>query len=156
MSISRDEKNTKKILLINGPNLNFLGIREPQIYGHETLKEIEIRIEERAKKNGISLECCQFNSEGDIIDKIQEAYVEKIDYIIINPGGYTHYSVAIRDAISSVGIETIEVHLSDISKREDFRKKSLISDVAIKTIMGYGSLGYDLALEFIEGKKEKK
>ena len=131
----------KKILLINGPNLNFLGIREPDIYGNETLKEIEKRIEEKSKKMGFNLECCQFNSK---------------DYIVINPGGYTHYSVAIRDAITSVGIETIEVHLSDIGKREDFRKISLISDVAIKTIMGYGSLGYDLALEFIQEKIEKK
>ena len=146
----------QKILLINGPNLNLLGIREPDIYGNETLKEIERRIEEKSKKMGFNLECCQFNSEGKIIDKIQEAYIEKKDYIIINPGGYTHYSVAIRDAITSVGIETIEVHLSDISKREDFRKISLISDVAIKTIMGHGSLGYDLALEFIQEKIEKK
>ncbi|MGL5051757.1 MAG: type II 3-dehydroquinate dehydratase [Fusobacteriaceae bacterium] len=142
-----------KVLLINGPNLNFLGIREPEIYGKETLKDIEEKLKKYSEELEIDLATYQSNHEGDIIDKIQETYEKKIDYLVINPGAYTHYSIGIRDAIKAVGIKTIEVHLSNVHTREEFRKKSMISDIALGTIGGFGSYGYFMALDYIKNRK---
>ncbi|WP_027399634.1 type II 3-dehydroquinate dehydratase [Anaerovorax odorimutans] len=134
-----------KLQVINGPNLNMLGIREPKIYGKLTLDDINKRIEEEASRYNILVEFYQSNHEGDIIDKIQSCFNE-IDGIIINPAAYTHYSIAIRDAIASVSIPTIEVHLSNINNREEFRKKSVIKDVCIEQISGKGIDSYLEAL----------
>lgn len=134
-----------KILIIHGPNLNLLGKREPQIYGTATLEEINLLLKEEADGLGVQVELFQSNSEGEIVAGIQEA-MGKFDGIVINPAAYTHTSVAIRDAISSVGIPTIEVHLSNVYRREDFRKKSFISGVAIGVISGFGSDSYLLGL----------
>lgn len=130
-----------KIQVINGPNLNMLGIREPGIYGALTLGQINEKIEEEAKSYGIQVSFFQSNHEGLIIDKIQECF-ENTHGIVINPGAYTHYSIAIRDALASVSIPTVEVHLSDIESREDFRKISVIRDVCITQISGKGLGSY--------------
>jgi 3-dehydroquinate dehydratase, type II len=137
-----------KIQVINGPNMNMLGIREPEIYGSLTLTEINERLTEEAQSFGIELEFFQSNHEGDIIDKIQECY-GRFDGIVINPGAYTHYSIAIRDAIAAVGIPTVEVHLSNINSREDFRKISVIKSVCVKQVWGKGMHSYIEALEFL-------
>ncbi len=144
-----------KILIINGPNLNFLGIREPSVYGSKTYDDLTNFLNQEGAKRNINLDIRQTNHEGLIIDYIQEAYFNKYDGIIINPGGYTHYSVAIRDAISSVMIPTIEVHLSNILEREDFRKISLIKDVCVKSIYGKGFDGYLEALEYFYKKENQ-
>ena len=133
------------ILIINGPNLNLLGKREPEIYGYETLEDINKMIATEASKLDVNIDFFQSNHEGAIIDRIHEA-MGISDAIIINPGAYTHYSYAIRDAISSVNIRTIEVHLSDIHSREEFRKVSVIKDVCVNQISGLGSKGYINAL----------
>lgn len=140
-----------KIQVINGPNLNMLGIREPEIYGSLTLDEINRQLLQRGGELGLDLDFFQSNHEGSIIDKIQECY-GKTDGIVINPGAYTHYSIAIRDALAAVGIPTVEVHLSDINSREDFRKISVIKSVCIKQIWGKGLNSYTEALEFLAGK----
>ncbi len=140
-----------KIIVINGPNLNMLGVREPEIYGKMTLEEMNEIIQKEAEPLGINLEFYQSNHEGDLIDVIQQCY-HRIDGIIINPGAYSHYSYAIRDAISSVHIPTIEVHLSDISSREYFRRTSVIEDVAEKQISGKGIASYIEALHFLNTK----
>lgn len=142
-----------KIQVINGPNLNMLGIREPSIYGNLTLDEINKILAQKGREFNLSLDFFQSNHEGDIIDKIHDCYGRK-DGIVINPGAFTHYSIAIRDAISSVGITTIEVHLSDISSREDFRKTSVIENVCVKQIWGKGVDSYIEALEFLAGKSK--
>jgi 3-dehydroquinate dehydratase-2 len=144
-----------KILVVNGPNLNMLGIREPDTYGKMTLKDIYTLMEKRAKEYNFEIEFFQSNHEGTIVDRIQESY-KKVDYIVINPGAFTHYSIAIRDALLSVGIKTIEVHLSNIHSREEFRKKSVISDIALGQIIGFGYHGYLLAIEFIQRKEEEE
>ena len=144
-----------KILIINGPNLNFLGIREPSVYGSKTYDDLTNFLNQEGSKRNINLDTRQTNYEGLIIDYSQEAYFNKYDGIIINPGGYTHYSVAIRDAISSVMIPTIEVHLSNILEREDFRKISLIKDVCVKSIYGKGFDGYLEALEYFYKKENQ-
>ncbi len=136
----------KKILVLNGPNLNLLGERDPSIYGSKTLDSIERDLAELAMKFGVEVECFQSNHEGDLIDKIH-AERKYCHGIIINPGALTHYSYALRDAIEAVGIPTVEVHISDIFSREDWRRKSVISDVAWKVIAGKGAEGYLLALE---------
>ena len=136
-----------KILVINGPNINMLGIREPDIYGKNTYAELLSIIAERCNTLGIEHEAFQSNHEGDIVDKIQDAY-GKFDGIVINPAAYTHTSVAILDALKAVGIPTVEVHLSDISTREEFRKHSFVSMVAKKTVCGLGFEGYKKALEY--------
>jgi 3-dehydroquinate dehydratase II len=141
-----------KNLVINGPNLNLLGTRQPDIYGTVTLGEIQNRLEELAKELGVSVEFFQSNHEGGIIDCIHEA-MGVFDGIIINPGGYTHYSYAIRDAFSSVNIPFVEVHLSNIHARESFRI-SVLADVAIGQIAGFGALGYELALQAIVRHKK--
>lgn len=137
----------KKILVINGPNLNFLGIREPEIYGKSTYTDLVECINKAAVSKGLEVEIYQSNHEGCIVDKIQEAY-NHFDGIIINPAAYTHTSVAILDALKAVGLPTVEVHLSDINSREEFRKFSYISLYAAKTICGKGFEGYTEALDF--------
>lgn len=136
---------SKNILIINGPNLNMLGKREPEIYGSVTLEEINQVIRERAQALNLEVNFYQSNSEGDLIDKLQQLGAT-VDGIIINPAAYTHTSVAIRDALAGLNKPTIEVHLSNIFKREDFRKHSYVSGVVTGVISGFGSEGYNLAL----------
>lgn len=140
-----------KVLMINGPNLNLLGTREKVIYGTASLSDIEQTAREKATSLGLELTAFQSNHEGDIIDKIHSARGLGISCILINPGGYTHTSVAIRDALLAVDIPFIEVHISNVSAREPFRQKDLFSDIAIGTISGLGTLGYILALEALHG-----
>lgn len=134
-----------KLLLINGPNLNLLGFREPGIYGQTTLKDIEDQMNKFAGEHGLELSCFQSNHEGSIIDAIHEAR-NKFAGIILNPGAFTHYSYAIRDAIASVDIPVIEVHISNVHKREEFRHKSVIAPVCEGQIVGLGVTGYKLAI----------
>ena len=136
-----------KILVINGPNLNMLGIREPELYGKKDFAALESYILSSAKELGIEVSLFQSNFEGEIVTEIQKAY-KVFDGIIINAGGYTHTSVAILDALKAVGIRTVEVHLTDIAEREDFRKKSFISLYAEKIVKGKGFSGYREALEY--------
>ena len=138
----------RKILVINGPNLNMLGLREPDIYGRTTFRELEDKIRAWAGELGLEVQLFQSNHEGAIIDEIQAAY-KKIDGIVINPGGYTHTSVAIPDAIKAVDIPAVEVHISDVDSREDFRKISYIRPVCIATVKGKGIEGYREALEIL-------
>lgn len=132
-----------KILLLNGPNLNMLGVREPEKYGNLTLESIENSIIELGRKNNVEIECFQSNHEGEIIDKIQQT---TCDGLIINAGGFTHTSVAIRDAISSIGIPTVEIHMTNIHAREEFRHTSLISGVSIGQVVGFKEKSYEYAL----------
>ena len=132
-----------KILLLNGPNLNMLGVREPEKYGNLTLESIENSIIELGRKNNVEIECFQSNHEGEIIDKIQQT---TCDGLIINAGGFTHTSVAIRDAISSIEIPTVEVHMTNIHAREEFRHTSLISGVSIGQVVGFKEKSYEYAL----------
>lgn len=136
-----------KLFIINGPNLNMLGIREPEIYGKLTLQDIESKIKLYCAKNQIDVEFYQSNHEGEIVDIIQSAY-KKADGIIINPAAYTHTSVAILDALKAVDIDTVEVHLSDVDEREDFRKFSYVSLFAKRVIKGKGADGYIEAIDF--------
>ncbi len=135
----------KKILVLNGPNLNFLGIREPSVYGTETLDDINKYIDNYGSELGLKCSFFQSNSEGEIIDAIQSVFYD-FDGCIINAGAYTHYSYAIRDAISSVGKPFIEVHMSDIYKREEFRRISVIKEVCRESVLGHGRDSYTLAL----------
>ncbi|MCR4940659.1 MAG: 3-dehydroquinate dehydratase [Treponemataceae bacterium] len=136
-------------LVLNGPNLNMLGIREPSIYGSKTYKDLIDMIKKHCDELSINVECLQSNSEGGLIDIIQKAYFDKIDGIIFNPGGYTHTSVAILDALKAVNIPTVEVHISEVSEREPFRKLSYVSYFACKTITGHGLKGYIEAIDFL-------
>lgn len=136
-----------RILVLHGPNLNLLGSREPEVYGHTTLADIHGMMEARAHADGVQIESFQSNSEGELIDRVQAAGAEGIEFIIINPAGYTHTSVALRDALAAVRIPFIEVHLSNIHGREAFRRHSYFSDLAVGTIVGLGAQGYALALE---------
>ena len=138
-----------KILVLNGPNLNMLGIREPDIYGSENYKALENTVLEYAKEKNIECDIFQSNHEGVLVDMIQQAY-GKYDGIVINPAAYTHTSVAILDALKAVAIPTVEVHLSDINEREEFRKHSFVSMIAKKTICGLGFEGYRKALEYFK------
>lgn len=141
-----------KLLVINGPNLNMLGIREPGIYGAESYDTLCARIREFAAAQGVEVELYQSNHEGDLVDKIQSAY-GKMDGIVINPGAYTHTSIALLDAVKAVGIPTVEVHISDVSAREDFRQVSYIRAACAATISGHGLDGYLEAMELLmEGK----
>ena len=142
-----------KLLVINGPNLNLLGIREPAIYGAETYAELCRRVKEHAEERGVDVELYQSNHEGDLIDRIQLAY-GTIDGIVINPGGYTHTSVALLDAVKAVGIPTVEVHISDVASREDFRQVSYIRLGCIATIAGHGLNGYLEAMDLLIGGKK--
>ena len=135
-----------KLKLIHGPNLNMLGIRQPEVYGRETLSDLEQYVKTLAEEKGFSLECFQSNCEGAIIDAIHACY-QTCDGIILNAGAYTHYSYAIRDAISSVMLPCVEVHLSDIHAREPFRAVSVLEPVCVKQICGMGKAGYGVALE---------
>lgn len=137
-----------KILVINGPNINMLGIREKEIYGSKSYDDLIDFIKNAAREKGIETEFYQSNHEGNIVDRIQKAYFENFDGIIINPAAYTHTSIAILDALKAVCIKTVEVHLSDITSREDFRKSSLISKVCEKAIVGKGFEGYREALNY--------
>jgi 3-dehydroquinate dehydratase-2 len=134
--------------VLNGPNLNLLGTREPAIYGSETLADVIRRLQAAAKAQGARLETFQSNHEGELIDRVQEAKKRRTAFIVVNPGGFTHSSVALRDALAAVAIPFIEVHLSNIHAREPFRRHSYFSDVAVGTICGLGSRGYDLALAY--------
>lgn len=145
-----------QILVLHGPNLNLLGMREPNIYGKTNLEQINQNLEKIALAKGSVLSCVQSNLEGELIECIHKA-IDKIDFIIFNPAGFTHTSVALRDALLAVQIPFIEVHLSNVYKRESFRHKSFFSDIAIGVISGLGAKGYELALDFaidfLEGEK---
>ncbi len=144
------ENRRPRVIIINGPNLNMLGLREPETYGHETLNSIDQAMKTLGSELGIEVETFQSNSEDDIITAIQGAFKENIDGVIINPAAYTHTSVAIRDALLLLACPVIEVHLSNIYKREKFRHTSLVSDVVNAQITGLGSLGYQLALRALK------
>ena len=140
------------ILVINGPNLNMLGIREPEIYGKETYNSLVEKIENYCKEKNVGIRCYQSNHEGDLVDVIQFAY-GLYDGIVINPGAYTHTSIAILDAVKSVNIPTVEVHISKVEEREDFRQISYIRLACVKTITGHGTDGYLEAIDYLtEGK----
>jgi 3-dehydroquinate dehydratase-2 len=134
------------ILVLNGPNLNMLGIREPDVYGRQTLKDIEDRLAGKAQALGHRIACFQSNAEHELIDRIHAAFRDSVDFILINPGAYTHTSIALRDAFQATRIPFIEVHLSNIHAREPFRKHSYLSDIAKGVICGLGAFGYELAL----------
>ena len=138
----------KNILVLNGPNLNLLGSREPEVYGRVTLGEINRNLHELAAKNQIALSDFQSNSESALVDRVQQARTDGVEFIIINPAAFTHTSVALRDALSAVGIPFIEVHLSNVFARESFRKESYFSDHAVGVISGLGAAGYEFALQF--------
>lgn len=142
-----------KILVLNGPNINFLGIREKGIYGSADYNALVSMIQKKADEAGCQAEVYQSNHEGAIIDRIQLAYYDGTEGIIINPGAYTHYSYAIRDALSSVTLPKVEVHISDITKREEFRKTSVTKDACDKQIYGHGLDGYLMAIDFLLEKK---
>ncbi len=152
---SRSAGNRKKILVINGPNLNMLGIREPDIYGKASYSELEKLINEHCKKINVDVKVYQSNYEGDIVTEIQKAY-GIYDGIVINPAAYTHTSVAILDAVKAVGIRTIEVHISEVDKREDFRQISYIRLAAEKTISGHGFAGYIEAIDILAEKTSER
>jgi 3-dehydroquinate dehydratase-2 len=134
------------LLVINGPNLNLLGTREPEHYGLDTLEKINQQLEQQASAQGYSLECVQSNAEVELIEHIHLAGAEGVRFILINPAAFTHTSVALRDALSGVGIPFIEIHLSNVHAREAFREHSYFSDIAVGVISGLGALGYELAL----------
>lgn len=138
-----------KILIINGPNLNMLGIREPDKYGSETYKDLIAKISIHCKKLEIDHEFYQSNHEGFLVDRIQQAYYDKVDGIVINPGAYTHTSIALLDAVKSVMIPTAEVHISNIKEREDFRQVSYIRAACCFTVMGHGTDGYLEAIDYL-------
>ena len=145
-----------KILVIHGPNLNLLGVREPEVYGSATMEEINKGLEERASLNNINFEAYQSNAEHEIVTKLQDS-MNQVDFIIINPGALTHTSIAIRDSLLGIGVPFYEVHISNIFAREEFRHKSYFSDVANGVICGLGTQGYDLALRhIIDNYKDKK
>ena len=136
-----------KILVLHGPNLNLLGTREPEHYGKVTLADIDKKLQQQAKKAGVELTSQQSNAEHELVNYIQAAGNDQVDFIIINPAAFTHTSVALRDALAATGIAFIEVHLSNIYKREEFRHQSYFSDIAIGVISGLGAQGYELALQ---------
>ncbi len=137
------------VLLINGPNLNLLGTRKPEVYGRTTLADVEASVQAQAKELGLNLECFQNNHEGGIVDRIHEAKAQGCKYFIINPGAYTHTSVAIRDAFEGVDIPFVEVHISNVHAREEFRHHSHLSPIAAAILVGCGVKGYNLALELV-------
>ena len=137
-----------KLLVLNGPNLNMLGLREPSVYGVETYADLCDKIRAHAKARGAEVELYQSNHEGDLVDRIQAAYGDA-DGIVINPGAYTHTSIALLDAVKAVSIPTVEVHISDVTKREAFRQVSYIREACVKTVMGHGTDGYLEAIDFL-------
>lgn len=142
-----------KLLVINGPNLNFLGIREKGIYGTQDYNYLMELIQKKAKESGCEIICFQSNHEGAIIDRIQEAYFDGTEGIIINPGAFTHYSYAIRDALASITVPKVEIHISDITQREEFRRISVTKEVCDHQIYGQGLDGYLMAVDYILNKK---
>lgn len=138
----------KSVLVLHGPNLNLLGLREPQHYGRDTLDSINQRLSDQAAAAGLQLECFQSNSEAELIAKVQSLAVKSVDFVIINPAAFTHTSVALRDALSAVRIPFIEVHLSNVYARETFRHHSYFSDIAVGVISGLGAQGYTFALDY--------
>ncbi len=144
-----------KILVLNGPNINMLGIREPKIYGKENYASLIAKIQNYANERGIELKMLQSNHEGVLVDAIQEAY-KKFDGIVINPAAYTHTSVALLDALKAVGLPTVEVHISDVSKREDYRQISYVRSACIATISGHGTDGYLEAIDILIEHQKKK
>ncbi len=145
-----------KILVLNGPNLNLLGSREPEVYGSTTLDEINQALVAEAEGRGLSLECLQSNGEHELIARIHAAHADGTEFIIINPGAFTHTSIALRDALLGVAIPFIEVHLSNIFAREPFRRHSYLSDIAVGVISGMGAQGYSLALQAAEKRLNKR
>ena len=143
------------ILVIQGPNLNLLGTREPDVYGKTTLKDIHKKLEDLAQAQSVDLSTYQSNHEGELIDRIQKAKQDRVDFIIINPGAFTHTSVALRDVLAGVAIPFTEVHLSNIHQREEFRKHSYLSDIATGVICGLGAIGYELALQAAVARLQK-
>ena len=143
-----------KLMIINGPNLNFLGIREKNIYGMQGYNELCAEISEYGNSQNIALDFFQSNHEGEIIDCIQKCYFEEYDGIVINPGAYTHYSYAIRDAIKSVSIATVEVHISNIHTREEFRHTSVTAPSCVGQICGFGTYGYKMAIDYFVDKNK--
>jgi 3-dehydroquinate dehydratase-2 len=137
-----------KILVLHGPNLNLLGTREPGIYGADTLDSINASLRLRAMEAGVRLESFQSNHEGQLLDHVQAARLDGTDFILINPGAFTHTSIALRDALLGVDLPFVEIHLSNVHAREDFRRHSYFSDIAVGVICGLGAQGYELALEF--------
>lgn len=148
----KGRRKSMKILVLNGPNINFLGIREKGIYGSEDYNSLVASLERKAKEEGHELEVYQSNYEGGLIDKIQEAYHNGTEGIIINPGAFTHYSYALRDALGSVEIPKIEVHISNVHKREEFRHLSVTAPVCTGQVVGLGLKGYALAMDFLTGR----
>ena len=141
-----------KVLLINGPNLNLLGTREPQIYGSTTLADVEAAFRAQAQQLGLEADCFQSNHEGAIVDRLHAARTDGTRFVLINPGAYTHTSVAIRDALAGVAIPFVELHISNVHKREAFRHHSYLSDIADAVMAGFGTQGYQLALQFIHAR----
>lgn len=135
-----------RILVLHGPNLNLLGEREPEIYGSDTLEDINKRLRQAAVDGGHNVDCHQSNAEHELIDRVQAARQEGVDFILLNPGAFTHTSIALRDALLGVSIPFIEVHLSNVFARESFRRHSYLSDIAVAVISGLGAYGYELAL----------
>ena len=147
-----------KILVLNGPNLNMLGIREPDHYGKETYSDLENKIKKYCAEKGVEVEIKQSNHEGALVDLIQAAYFDKTDGIVINPGAYTHTSIALLDALKSVCLPCVEIHISDVKSREDFRQISYVRQACIKTVSGQGTDGYLTAIEYLINyiKEDKK
>ncbi len=148
--------STGHVLVIHGPNLNLLGTREPEVYGYDTLAEINDRLTTLAQKAGVTLAHFQSNAESHLLERIHQAMVEKIDFIVINPAAYTHTSIALRDALAASRIPFIEVHLSNIFAREPFRTNSYFSDLARGVVTGLGAQGYELALKYVLAEIWKK
>src|SRR3990167_2734237 len=145
----------KQLLLLNGPNLNLLGTREPGIYGAATLAEIEARLQARGRAAGVALAAFQSNSEAELVERVQQAGRDGVDFILVNPAAYTHTSVALRDALAAVAIPFVEIHLSNVFARESFRRESYFSDIAVGVISGLGPVGYELAYEYALGHTKK-
>ncbi len=146
----------KQLLLLNGPNLNLLGTREPGIYGATTLPEIESRLKARAQAAGVALSAFQSNSEAELVERVQQAGRDGTDFILINPAAFTHTSVALRDALTAVAIPFVEIHLSNVFARESFRRESYFSDIAVGVISGLGPAGYELAFDYALRHNKKK
>jgi 3-dehydroquinate dehydratase-2 len=143
----------RKILVLHGPNLNLLGRREPGIYGNATLSEINARLIKMAKSAGASLECFQSNHEGELVDQVQAASTAGVSFIVINAAAYTHTSIALRDALAAVGIPFVEVHISNVFAREEFRHHSCLADLAVGVVCGLGAQGYESAVAFALARK---